>query len=151
MQDTEWMSEHWSTCVRPSFRPRTAAARRHSTTRMLYCRGAASALAERVRELATTKVTPWGRGTSSVYRCCSRHTLFQGTLAHVSTALSCSKSALGIPNFEMMHGVWHCQRLHMVLPSSNTCKILAPVESVRIWHNAPALKAMCAASEEGLG
>ena len=54
----------------PSLRPRTAAARRHSTTRMLYCRGAASALAERVRELATTKVTPWGRGTSSVCRCC---------------------------------------------------------------------------------
>ncbi len=55
----------------PSLRPRTAAARRHSTTRMLYCRGAASALAERVRELATTKVTPWGRGTSSVCRCCA--------------------------------------------------------------------------------
>ena len=110
------------TWLRPSFRPRTAAARRHSTTRMLYCRGAASALAERVSELATTKVTPCGRGTSSVYRCCSTTKACQGRLviAQVHSAvLPLRNSFSGTAQHRRGHG-W-CDALRRRASSVHEC------------------------------
>jgi len=51
---------------------RIMAASRHSTTRMLYCFGAASALLDTAKQLATTNTASGGR-TTSVARTCARN------------------------------------------------------------------------------